>query len=90
MADERQRFCLIVGAGVSGLTQAAELLRKGVLKAEELEIIDRDTDYGGVWNAATYPGAACDVFSVLYQISWFRNPGALPDPKLLFSTCDQN
>jgi cation diffusion facilitator CzcD-associated flavoprotein CzcO len=71
----RERFCLIVGAGVSGLVQAAELARQNVLRPDEFEIIDRGSDYGGVWHAATYPGAACDVFSALYQVSWFRNPG---------------
>lgn len=57
------------------MIQAAELLKKGVLKPEQLEILDRGKDYGGVWNAATYPGAGCDVFSILYEISSFRNPG---------------
>ncbi|KFZ20415.1 hypothetical protein V501_00155 [Pseudogymnoascus sp. VKM F-4519 (FW-2642)] len=72
MARERNRVCIIVGAGVSGLVQAAEILRKDILQPEELEILDRSKDYGGVWNAAIYPGAGCDVFSVLYQVSWFR------------------
>jgi cation diffusion facilitator CzcD-associated flavoprotein CzcO len=71
----KERFCLIVGAGVSGIVQAAELLRKEVLRPEEIQVLDRASDYGGVWHAATYPGAACDVFSALYQVSWYRNPG---------------
>lgn len=57
------------------MIQAAELLKKGVLKPEQLEILDRGKDYGGVWSAANYPGAGCDVFSILYEISSFRNPG---------------
>jgi cation diffusion facilitator CzcD-associated flavoprotein CzcO len=77
MARERNRVCIIVGAGVSGLVQAAELLRKDILQPEEVEILDRSNDYGGVWNAATYPGAGCDVFSVLYQVSWFRKAGKI-------------
>jgi hypothetical protein len=77
MARERSRVCIIVGAGVSGLVQAAELLRKDILQLEELEILDRSNDYGGVWNTATYPNAGCDVFSVLYQVSWFRKPGKI-------------
>jgi len=72
---ETHKFCVIVGGGVGGLIQAAELLRKKVLRVQDLQIIERDSDYGGVWKAATYPGAACDVFSCMYQISWHRNPG---------------
>lgn len=57
--------------------QAAELLRKKVLQLQDLQILERHSDYGGVWKAATYPGAACDVFSCTYQVSWHRNPGML-------------
>jgi cation diffusion facilitator CzcD-associated flavoprotein CzcO len=71
----QHKFCLIIGGGVSGLVQAAELLRHRTLKHEDLHILERANDYGGVWQAATYPGAACDVFSILYQVSWHRNPG---------------
>ncbi|KAJ9615798.1 hypothetical protein H2200_001875 [Cladophialophora chaetospira] len=74
MAAPRHNFCLIIGGGVSGLVQAAELLRHRTLKREGLHILERAEDYGGVWKAATYPGAACDVFSILYQVSWHRNP----------------
>jgi cation diffusion facilitator CzcD-associated flavoprotein CzcO len=72
---EYRRFCIIVGAGAGGLVQAAELLRKKVLRPQDLQILERSSDYGGVWKAATYPGAACDVFSCMYQVSWHRNPG---------------
>ena len=67
--------CIIVGGGVGGLIQAAELLRKKVFSLHDIRIFERNQDYGGVWKAATYPGAACDVFSCTYQISWHRNPG---------------
>jgi cation diffusion facilitator CzcD-associated flavoprotein CzcO len=72
---DTHKFCIIVGAGVGGLVQAAELLRKKVLQPQDIQILERSNDYGGVWNAATYPGAACDVFSCMYQVSWHRNPG---------------
>ena len=78
MAHERNRFCIIAGAGVSGLVQATELIRNGVLQPDELEILDRNGNYGGVWNDAIYPGAGCDVFSILYQVSWFRKSGKPP------------
>jgi cation diffusion facilitator CzcD-associated flavoprotein CzcO len=79
--EANHKFCIIVGAGVGGLIQAAELLRKKVLHASDVQILERNSDYGGVWQAATYPGAACDVFSCMYQISWHRNPG-MPTPKV--------
>ncbi len=73
--QDNHKFCIIVGAGVGGLIQAAELLRKRVLLPQDIQIFERGSDYGGVWKAATYPGAACDVFSCMYQVSWHRNPG---------------
>ncbi|QLI72763.1 FAD-binding monooxygenase BOA2 [Metarhizium brunneum] len=72
--QERHKFCIIIGAGPGGLIQAAELLRQKVLQAKDIQILERNDDYGGVWKRATYPGAACDVFSCLYQVSWHRNP----------------
>jgi cation diffusion facilitator CzcD-associated flavoprotein CzcO len=50
----QQRRCIIVGAGASGLVQAAEILRKNVLTHGELQILERAHDFGGVWSAATY------------------------------------
>ena len=74
---ETHKGCIIVGGGVGGLIQAAELVRKRVIRQQDLQIFERESDYGGVWKAATYPGAACDVFSCSYQISWYRNPGKI-------------
>jgi cation diffusion facilitator CzcD-associated flavoprotein CzcO len=91
-SQEYHRFCIIVGAGVGGLIQAAELLRKQVLRSQDIQILERSSGYGGVWKAATYPGAACDVFSCMYQISWHRNPGKHPAllARLLRLTCSCN
>lgn len=50
----QRKKCLIIGAGVSGLVQAAEILRKGVLAQDELQLLERADDFGGVWTAATY------------------------------------
>lgn len=75
MAEETQyRFCVIIGAGASGLLQAAELVKQGILKHNEIQIIERNSGYGGVWWQSTYPGAACDIPSNIYQISWYLNP----------------
>ena len=75
--EAQHKFCLVLGGGVSALIQAAELLRHKTIEREDLHILERAEGYGGVWQAATYPGAACDVFSVLYQVSWHRNPGMI-------------
>ncbi|KAJ4854534.1 flavin-binding monooxygenase-like domain-containing protein [Trichoderma breve] len=82
---EAHKFCIIIGAGAGGLIQAAELLRKKVLRLQDIQILERNSDYGGVWKAATYPGAACDVFSCTYQVSWHRNP----DWNYLFPTASE-
>jgi cation diffusion facilitator CzcD-associated flavoprotein CzcO len=70
---KKHRFCLIIGAGASGLIQGAELVKRRILKHHEFEIIERQDGYGGVWWQANYPGAACDIPSNIYQISWYRN-----------------
>jgi cation diffusion facilitator CzcD-associated flavoprotein CzcO len=72
--ETKYRFCLIIGAGASGLLQGAELIKQGILKHNEFEIIERNSGYGGVWWQSTYPGAACDIPSNIYQISWYPNP----------------
>ena len=69
------RFCLIIGAGPSGLIQASDLLRKSVLTECDIQIFERGDGVGGVWNQARYPGAACDVFAHVYQLSWFPKSG---------------
>jgi hypothetical protein len=74
---DEHRFCIIVGAGISGIIHAAEILRKKILPYEEFEILDRSDGFGGVWWNNTYPGAACDIMSHIYQLSWCRNPGGL-------------
>ncbi|GAB7356265.1 hypothetical protein MBLNU459_g7075t1 [Dothideomycetes sp. NU459] len=72
--ETRSIFCLIVGAGMSGVTVGAHLLRLGVLRHDEFYLVDQNTDYGGVWETNRYPGAACDVPSHSYVMRWFLNP----------------
>lgn len=63
--------CLIIGSGFSGIGMAITLKRAGF---HDLTILERAQDLGGVWQANTYPGAACDVFSSLYSYSFEPNP----------------
>jgi cation diffusion facilitator CzcD-associated flavoprotein CzcO len=71
---QKHRFCIIIGAGVCGIIQGCEFLRSKTIPLEEFELLDRNEDYGGVWWRNTYPGAACDVPSHIYCISWALNP----------------
>lgn len=72
----------IVGAGFGGLAAAIELKRAGI---ETFTIYERAQEVGGVWQANSYPGAACDVPSVTYQFSyelhgdWSRRFGTQPE-----------
>lgn len=61
----------IVGAGFGGLAAAIELLRHS---HTDLTVFERSEHVGGVWQANQYPGAACDVPSVIYQFSFALKP----------------
>jgi cation diffusion facilitator CzcD-associated flavoprotein CzcO len=60
----------IVGGGFGGVAAAVELQRGGI---EDFLILERGDRLGGVWRANTYPGAACDVPSHLYSLSFAPN-----------------
>jgi len=61
---------LVVGAGFSGLCVGAKLKKKGV----PFTILEAASEVGGTWHHNSYPGAACDVWTTLYQFSFFQNP----------------
>lgn len=69
---ERETGTVIVGAGFSGLAMAEALKGAG---REDFVVIERGDDVGGVWRDNTYPGAACDVPSHVYSLSFAQNPG---------------
>ena len=62
---------LIVGAGFAGLGTAIQLLERGI---EDFVILERAGEVGGTWRDNTYPGAACDIPSLLYSYSFEPNP----------------
>jgi cation diffusion facilitator CzcD-associated flavoprotein CzcO len=49
--DKYHRFCITIGGGPSGLIQVADLLRKGILQHNNLEILEWSDGYGGVYLA---------------------------------------
>ena len=60
----------IVGAGFSGLCMGIKLKAAGI----PFRIIEKSSCVGGTWWDNRYPGCACDVWSTLYQFSFFQNP----------------
>ena len=72
--DSEHKFCIIVGAGMCGIAVAAHIVKHKVLSYEDFMMIDKNDDYGGVWQANHYPGAACDVVSHAYQMKFHLNP----------------
>jgi cation diffusion facilitator CzcD-associated flavoprotein CzcO len=68
------RFAIIIGAGVAGIVQACTFIREKAFPLDEIQIIDRNAGYAGVWWKNTYPGCACDIPSHVYSISWAPNP----------------
>ncbi|MDY6811008.1 MAG: NAD(P)-binding protein, partial [Actinomycetota bacterium] len=63
---------LVVGAGFGGVAA----LHRLSADHPDLEIlaIERADGAGGVWRANDYPGAACDVPTSLYSLSFAPNP----------------
>jgi len=62
----------IIGAGFAGIGTAIRLLQSGI---ESFTIFERADEIGGTWRDNTYPGAACDVPSHAYSLSFEQNPG---------------
>lgn len=57
----------IIGAGFGGMVVALRLQRAGLTN---FTIYEKADDLGGTWRDNTYPGAACDIPSHLYSISF--------------------
>jgi cation diffusion facilitator CzcD-associated flavoprotein CzcO len=60
----------VVGGGFGGVGAAAMLRREG---CEDVTVFEKAERVGGVWHHNTYPGAACDVPSHLYEFSFAPN-----------------
>lgn len=69
MSPER-RSIAIVGGGFGGVGAAAMLRREGY---EDVTVFEKGERVGGVWQHNTYPGAACDIPSHLYEYSFAPN-----------------
>lgn len=67
----KQRSIAVVGGGFGGVGALVMLKRAGY---EDVTVFERGDGIGGVWHHNTYPGAACDVPSHLYEFSFAPNP----------------
>ncbi len=61
----------IIGAGFAGIGTAIRLEQAGI---ESFTMFERAGEIGGTWRDNTYPGAACDVPSHAYSLSFEQNP----------------
>ncbi|MCU4412946.1 NAD(P)/FAD-dependent oxidoreductase [Acinetobacter sp. WU_MDCI_Axc73] len=57
----------IIGAGFGGLAMAIRLLQNNI---RDFVILEKTKDVGGTWRENQYPGAACDVQSHMYSLSF--------------------
>jgi cation diffusion facilitator CzcD-associated flavoprotein CzcO len=71
MASHKSRSIAVVGGGIGGIAAATMLKRAGYAN---VTVFERSAGLGGVWQANTYPGAACDVPSHFYEFSFAPNP----------------
>ena len=70
-AGTRTPRVAIIGTGFGGLGMGARLLQAGI---DTFTIFEKADRVGGTWRDNTYPGAACDVPSHLYSLSFVPNP----------------
>ncbi len=68
----RSHEVIVIGSGFAGLCTAIELKRAGI---DDFVILEKAHQVGGTWRENTYPGAACDVMSLMYSLSFAPNPG---------------
>src|SRR3954447_347264 len=62
---------LIIGSGFGGQCAAIRLQKLGVT---DFRILERSSFMGGTWSQNSYPGAAVDVQSPLYSLSFEPYP----------------
>lgn len=71
MTAQQPLDAVIVGAGFAGIGSAIQLKKLGY---DNIAILDREEDLGGVWHVNHYPGLAVDLPSPTYSY-WFEpNP----------------
>ena len=69
--DAEQFGVAVIGAGFGALALSHRLAESGF---DDVVIFEHADGVGGTWRTNTYPGAACDVPSHLYSLSFAPNP----------------
>jgi cation diffusion facilitator CzcD-associated flavoprotein CzcO len=62
---------IILGAGISGIGMAVNLLKANI---SSFLVLEKKLAVGGTWRDNTYPGLCCDVASHFYAFSFELNP----------------
>lgn len=70
-AVARSPRIVIIGAGVAGITAAHMLTDAGF---DDVTVLEKGSDVGGVWYWNHYPGLTCDVPSQIYQFGFAPKP----------------
>lgn len=70
MAEVARVEFLVVGSGANGISTAALLKKSGF---DDICIITKQADFGGVWLVNRYPGCTTDVAVAAYQLSWAKS-----------------
>ncbi|KAF4553234.1 Flavin-binding monooxygenase-like protein 7 [Elsinoe fawcettii] len=70
--DHTQAAVVIVGAGISGMCTAIDLIKRN--NCRNFVIVEKSSGVGGTWYDNKYPGCCCDVFSMLYSFSFEQKP----------------
>ena len=68
---------LVIGAGFAGLVTAARMRQAGI---EDVRLVDKAGDVGGVWYWNRYPGAMCDTAAMIY-LPLLEETGTVPSAK---------
>jgi cation diffusion facilitator CzcD-associated flavoprotein CzcO len=61
---------VVIGAGFAGLCMAIKLKQAGL---HDFVVLEKAGRVGGTWRDNTYPGAGCDVMSLMYSYSFAPN-----------------
>jgi len=81
----------IIGTGFGGLGMAIKLKQAG---HDDFVILEKGASSGGCWRENSYPGAACDVPSLLYSFSfepktdWSRAFAPQPEIEAYLQHCE--
>ena len=76
--ESRGKRVAVVGAGVSGLHVAGELIESGF----DVTVFEKSFEIGGTWHNSIYPGAQCDVQGCLY--TYARHQRSFSTPYLAY------